>query len=423
MLSRILQSLLLYLVTVLPLWAVDAKVRVFVPKNETIFTSQKRTVAVEILSNAFSITDAKITFPASNKYIIQAPQSASYLGKEEVDSEDWQMVHYDYELYALQAGIIKIPSVLISFTASMGYGQPKKEFALKSDGFSFEVKSPKGVKDNQFVLVTDNFVLESKVQPQKKQIIVGDAVELSITQRANGIPDILFSPVVYSANSFMRVYPKEPELQSGMKGKYDVSRTDSFTFVASVEGNVTLPSQERVWYNSVTEKLHIEKVPEMTFEILPDPQVAIDAKHAKQKQLLLYLGVILVLLVLSYILFASKIKACRLERKMAHENSEEGIFEHLQKTIQVGDLRDIDKEYTQWLLSISPELSRGGMHGVVALEPTLSESLNQLNTAMVKDEQTFEREAFREGLERLRTKLLTKEYEDKKGLPQWINPQ
>ena len=72
----------------------------------------------------------------------------------------------------------------------MGYGQPKKEFDLKSDALSFDVKAPKDVKENQFVLVTDNYSLVSEMKPEKKQLIIGDAVELSVTQKAHDVPPL-----------------------------------------------------------------------------------------------------------------------------------------------------------------------------------------------------------------------------------------
>ena len=114
--------LFLFLFFSLNLFAVEGKIKVFLKSDDAIYTSQKLTVSVELLSDAFSITDARITFPASKKYIVQAPKSAAYLGQEDVEGEKWQMVHYDYEIYALQAGRVEIPSVSVSFTASMGYG-------------------------------------------------------------------------------------------------------------------------------------------------------------------------------------------------------------------------------------------------------------------------------------------------------------
>ena len=302
---HILKIILLFLFFHSSLFAIEGKIRVYLSSHNEIYTSQKTTVAVELLSTAFSITDAKITFPPSDSYIVQAPQSASYLNQEEIDDESWQMVHYEYGVYALKGGRIEIPSVEVSFTASMGYGQTKKEFKLQSDALSFDVKVPEDVGKDQFVLVTDNFKLTTELKPEKQQLIIGDAVELYVTQKAQGVPDILLDPVTYDSNALLRVYGKEPLLKSGMKGNYDVSRTDRFTFVAGMEGNATLPEKQIVWYDATSKKIYIEKIPAMKFEILPDPQIAIDAKKAKQKKLLIYAGLVLLGIVIISPLYVS----------------------------------------------------------------------------------------------------------------------
>jgi len=116
-----LKLILLFLFLSLNLFAIEGKIKVFIKTDAAIYTSQKVTVAIELLSSAFSITDARITFPSSPKYIVQAPGSASYLGQEEVKGEDWQMVHYEYEVYALQAGKIVIPPLSVSFYFSFKY--------------------------------------------------------------------------------------------------------------------------------------------------------------------------------------------------------------------------------------------------------------------------------------------------------------
>ncbi|MEA3418430.1 MAG: hypothetical protein U9Q90_03440 [Campylobacterota bacterium] len=412
----------LFILLTLNVFAIEGKVKVFIKSQESIYTSQKATVSVELLSNAFSITDAKITFPSSKKYIVQVPKSASYLGHDEVNSEEWQMVHYDYEIYALQAGRIEIPSVLVSFTASMGYGQPKKEFELQSDTLSFDVKAPKGVKPDQFVLVTDKFMLHSELKPQKKKLIVGDAVELSVTQKANGAPDILLSPVRYDSNAYLRVYSKEPELKSGLKGEYDVSRTDSFTFVASAEGNVTLPVHERLWYNSVTQKIHVEKSPEMTFEILPDPQIAIDAKKARQKQLLLYVIITLLSLLIFYKIFGSKVRSYREERRRMHEQSEEGLYKRVLDASQGSNLPVLYQDFYKWLEAADPELARSGFRGVSDTYPSLSDSLLELERGLADPNQPFDRQGFMDQLGKFREELLERNQLRRGGLPKTINP-
>lgn len=417
-----IQIVLIFISMTINLFAIDGKIKVFISPKEAIYTSQKVTVSVELLSNAFSITDAKITFPASKKYIVQAPQSASYLGREEIEDEDWQMVHYDYDVYALQAGKIEIPPLEVSFTASMGYGQPKKEFELKSEALHFDVRTPEGVKANQFVLVTDDYVLETELKPEKKQLIIGDAVELSITQKAQGVPDILFTPMAYKSDAFLRVYEKEPELQNGLKGKYDVSRTDRVTFVASGEGNVTLPVKERLWWNSMTKKVHIEKTPAYTFEILPDPQIAIDEKKAQQKKLLLYVFSGLFVLVSLYVMFASKIRSYRDERKQIYEASESGKFDTLLASIELGDVHAVDKDLTLWLMAIAPELIRGGLKGIEEIQPSFADVLKAFDLVIIDPERTFNKFAYKEEVNKFRKKLLEENQKKDEGLPKTINP-
>jgi len=419
--SLVKYFLLLLLLTV-NLFAIEGKIRVFIPSQDEIYTSQKTTVSVELLSSAFSITNAKITFPASDKYIVQEPKSASYLGREEMNGEDWQMVHYDYEIYALKAGKVEIPSIQVSFTASMGYGQPTKAFMLQSDAVSFDVKVPEGVSKDQFVLVTDNFMLTTEIKPERKKLIVGDAIEISVTQKADGVPDLMLTPVVYRSNEFLRVYEKEPLLESGLKGTYDVSRTDRFTFVASMEGNVTLSAQEILWYDSKSKKISIEKIPAMQYEIFPDPQIAIDAKKAQQKQLLLYVLSVFVFILGLYIVFASKIRHCMQERKRKYQESEAGIFEQLLTSVKSDDLIAIDRQYYLWLLSIDPELARGGIRAVETIYPSFAEVLKELDEVMVETEREFDRMRFTRELKLFREKILQTKKSVKKGLAVTINP-
>jgi len=417
-----LKALFLFLFLTLNLFAIEGKVKVFIPSQTSIYTSQKITVSVELLSSALSITDAKITFPASPKYIVQAPKSASYLGQEEVEGEAWQMVHYDYEVYALQAGKIEIPSVLVSFTASMGYGQPKKEFALQSDALSFDVKAPKGVRPDQFVLVTDTFLLHSEVKPEHTKLIVGDAVALSMTQKSNGVPEILLTRIHYQSSAYLRVYNKEPELKSGLKGAYDVSRTDNFTFVASVEGNVTLPAQERLWYDPKTQKIHSEKSPALTFEILPDPQIALDIQSAKEKKYLFYVAFSLLLFLIGYRSLLPRIHQYRREQKEMFHRSEAGKFEHLLDTIKGEDASAIYSALYQWLTLVSPLMSRGGFRAIIAMQPSFENVLQALEAKTVDSDHPLNKIVSIEELRKLRSTLLEQTKVEMYALPLKINP-
>ena len=398
--------------------AIEGNIKVFIKNDEAIYTSKKFIVVVELVSNAFLINNANITFPASEKYIVQAPERASYLGKDAVDGTE----HYEYEVYALQAGKMKIPPISASFVASMGYLKPKKEFDIKSESLYVDVKSPAGIKNNKFVLLTDNYVLHAQIKPKKQKLIVGDAVELSITQKAHDVPDILLQPMVYQSNVLLRVYDKEPELKSGLNGKYDVSRTDRFTFVASKEGSVTIPEQKSIWWNSVTKKVQVEIIPAISFEILADPQISIDTKKAEQKQGLIYLIVTLFLLVLLYILFASKVQAYVRERKRVYALSEEGRFKMLLESCHEDNATKMYHHLYYWLDLASPQLSRAGFRGIVTLQPSFSKTLYEFEEMLSREEQIFDKTSFMHELKKLRMFLLAAQVRSEEYLPKNINP-
>ena len=420
--KNVLTLVFLFLFLSFDLFATEGKVKVYIKGDDTVYTSQKVTVAVELMTDAFSINDAKITFPSSDRYIVQVPKSAEYLLTVDINGSDWQLVHYEYTLYALRAGEIDIPSLPITFSASMGYGQPKKEFDLQSEALKINVKSPQGVKAGDFVLVTDNYALKSEMKPEKKQLIIGDAVEFKISQKANGVPDILLKPFVYSSNEKIRVYDKEPELKSGLKGDFDVSRTDSFTFVATAEGNVSIVAQESLWWNSSTKKVQKETLPAMHFEIIADPQIAIDAKKAEQKRMLGYLVLLALLLLLLYRFFAPSLKRWFLQRKKVYEESEKGKFKTLVKSLETQEYPVIYSDFYKWLTVVSPDLSSGGFRAISEIQPSFSKALSQLEEVLVDPQRSFDKTGFINELKKFREVLLEQQQGRAESLPQNINP-
>jgi hypothetical protein len=418
--SKILSMLLLL---TLNLFAVEGTMRVKLQSYENLYTSQKVIVAVELLTSAFSISDARIIFPSSPKYIVNAPKSAAYIRTEEINGTDWQMVHYEYEIYALQAGEIEISPIKATFSASMGYGQPKKAFNLKSKALHFSVLSPKGIKKEQFVLVTDNYTLKQKTDPKKSELIVGDAVEVEITQKAHAVPDILLKPIHYKSTPALRIYEKEPVLQSGLKGSFDVSRRDHFTFVAAAEGNVSIPEQKMLWWNSSSEEVKIETAPAMHFTIIADPQIALDAKRAAQKRLLVYLALALLLLLVIYKFSAARIKDYLAKRKRVYKASEEGKFKALLETVRQENAPAAYKAFYNWLSISSPPLFKGGFSAIVKRQPSFEDSLRRLEESMLDPKQRFDTIDFTKELIKLRKALHLQKQSIKERLPKTINPK
>ena len=186
MFSKILSFFILCTFT---LYAVEGDISISVVEKKHYFISEEIVIKVNLMSTAYSIKGAKIELENSNDYIVLEPKSAAFLGTEDINNTNWQIVHYEYKLYPLHAGKITIPSFNIRFQASMGYGQPTKDFSFQSNILTLDISAPKGVDKNNFVLSTPKYTLASNVSPQIldsnfSQIKVGDAIEVKIKQEA-----------------------------------------------------------------------------------------------------------------------------------------------------------------------------------------------------------------------------------------------
>ncbi|MBL0722067.1 MAG: BatD family protein, partial [Sulfurovum sp.] len=397
--------ILLFVSLTSTLCAIQGDIRVYVDIKEKVYTSQKVIIVVELRTDALSIVNTRINFPSSSHYIVQPPKSAGYIRTIDINDSAWQVVHYEYELYMLKAGEINIPPIPIIFSASLGYGQPHKEFDIQSKPLTIKVESPAGVDIGKFVLVTDKYSLISEIKPKKKKLIIGDAIEFKITQKANGIPDILLKPFIYQSTKAIRVYDKEPKLENHLKGEFDVSRVDSFIFVATAEGNITIPAKESIWWNSTIQKVEKKTIPAISFEIIENPQIAIDAKRKKREKLILYISISIIMLYIIYKLLSPYMQRWLLHRKESYQKSEKSKFENLLKSLQRENYSEIYSNLYKWVLIVSPHLSQSGFRGIIKIQPSFSKALSQLEDILVQPDIDFDKSNFINELKKFRKVL------------------
>lgn len=418
MISRIL---LLFTVCIFELYAIEGAVSVSVLAKEKRFISEEVIVKVDLKSTAFSIKDAKVGLENSEDYIVQVPNSASSLETVDINGTDWQIVHYEYKLYPLHAGEIQIPKIAIAFSASMGYGQPEKAFTLSSEALKFYIQAQEGVDGDTFVLSTTEYHVKRTISLKMKednstQIQVGDAITLSIMQKAKNVPDILLRPSSMPDNDYFNIYNEEPELKTEASFS---SRIDAYTLVARKEGNVTIPAQYFVWWDTENETLHKEMTPAYTFEILPNPELAIksvDSKKNMSKYWVYWLMAILVLSILLYILYQHYQRWSK-KRRFTYENSEEGLYA---KLCVSPDNTTLYQNFYIWLERISPELSKEGFRGIIEVQTSFEHTLKQFEAVLAKQEQEFDKIAFINEVKKLREQLLLNKKQQ--NLVQKINP-
>ena len=160
----------------------------------------------------------------------------------------------------------------------------------------------------------------------------------------------------------------------------------------------------------------------MTFEILPDPQIAIDAQREKEKKLLLYAALSVLLLLAGYKLLSPMYHRYKLKREEAYKKSEEGKFDVLLNSLKHDNAPGVYRDFYHWLEVASPKLSRLGFRGIGEVQPSFSESLRELEAVLSVPEQTFNKRGFTTELKKLRETLLKEQQRTKQGLLDKINP-
>ena len=417
MLSRIL---FLFIFCSSSLFGVEGAISVSTVPQKKYFISQEMIVKVDLKTTAFSITNAKIHLENSDDFIILTPKSASSIETQDIDDEDWQIVHYEYKLYPLHSGTIKIKPFSISFEASMGYGQPKKKFNLLSQTLEFNVDAPKGVKQNNFVLSTESYSLKSEISPpHTKELKVGDAITFKVIQSAKNVPDILLESKNLTKNRYFKIYEEEPLLNTDTKGSSSIAqRTDAYTYLATKEGNTTIAPQVFIWWDSKNQILHKAYTPQYDFIILPAPKTEV---IATEKDNILsftlkffYLFIVLFLLYKIYPI----LRARRSQKAQVYKESEEGCFKTL---LHSGNYTEYYQNFYIWLGVINPILSREGFQALIKIQPTLKISLEHLEEVLVNKKQKFNKRLFKSEVKKLRKKIIYEK--NKESLSLSINPQ
>lgn len=423
--SRIL---FLFVALTLGLFAVDGAISVYPVEKKDRFVSEEVVLKVDLKTTAFSIMNAKIGLENAKDYIVVAPKSASSLETVDINDTQWQVVHYEYKLYPLHAGKITIVPIDIAFRASMGYGQPDSNFTFQSDALILDVRAPKGVGKEDFVLSTPNYTLKSELSPKLSetnvtQIKVGDAIELKVIQEAKNVPDILLKPIHFSETPHLKIYKEEPILKSKEVGTATiVTRTDSFTFVAAKEGNVSIPSQKLIWWNPAEQVLHTEKTASLHFIVLPAPKSDASltpSEEEKPSALSILFILILIGILYKLIPYIQKKKA---EKRVAYIESEEGRFKTLLDSCQGSDAAALYHDFYYWLEVADPKLSRVGFRGISEVQPSFSKALSQLEEVLAVPELSFDKTGFINELTKFREVLLKQQQVREQSLPQNINP-
>lgn len=132
-------------------------------------------------------------------------------------------------------------------------------------------------------LPSELIALHQEWQPKDGQFYVGEPITSILTLTAAGLSKEQLPTLEIEAPNGLRVYPDQPELNTGLtNGNLVSQQVKSFAIVASQPGTYQLPAIRIPWWNTVTNAKEWATINGQTITIKPNPNAPIETSTPKE---------------------------------------------------------------------------------------------------------------------------------------------
>ncbi len=123
-------------------------------------------------------------------------------------------------------------------------------------------------------LPSELLALQQEWQPEPSKFKVGEPITRTITLTAAGLSEEQLPEITMEVPQGLKVYPDQPELHTGLNNERLVSqKVINFAIVASQAGEYQLPEITIPWWNTVTNKAELAKIPGQKISVLPNTDI------------------------------------------------------------------------------------------------------------------------------------------------------
>ena len=250
---------------------IEATVSSRLTAEAPVLPGERVTYEVEVLSNALSFQGLRVVPPAVTGGLLLSDAANTVQGTRRVAGDSLQYVSYRFPVYPQRPGTLRIAPATVTFTASLGYGQPSRDFRLEAAGQTLAVDPlPGGVP-----LAAAGLEASATLAPAGGRVRVGDARTLTITRRLEGAPGLLLDPVTVAPLPGVAVYPGRPEvIAESVRGRLTGVRRDRFTLVFQAPGSAELPALRFPWWDLESGAARVATLPALRFDIAGPPDAS-----------------------------------------------------------------------------------------------------------------------------------------------------
>ncbi len=285
--------------------------------------------------------------------ITRLPADSSYPTSERVGRETWSGIVRNYQVTPLIAAEFSLGGESIRITwADPGKDNQVADISVPSAPLS--VRIPAGAEGLDPYLAGESLSFERIVSEVEQPLSVGDALVVQYRATLSGMPSVFLPPLAPEVQSAIATaYPEEPALSDAGA---EAERLEKITLVFEHGGQLQLPGQTIVWWNTSTGQVEEARIAPLLLDVAGPPPVA-DAGEAhapKPINARWLIGILLAGLAATLVIWrlAPKLAANRKRRAEAYRLSEAYAFDLLK---QAPEGRAAYEAALRWLARLAPE--------------------------------------------------------------------
>jgi hypothetical protein len=238
-----------------------ADIGLAIDRDGPFWVGERISVNLEIWTDALSFSAQSFQPPeVKGGFLVSADSSTIKLSERRGD-ETWQGLRYTLDLYPQREGRITIPEFDVHFSTGMGYGSESQSHLFTTPSVSVEARLPPGAQPGGLLVSSTNFTMEAAWEPLPDdsgvvELKTGDALVLTLTRRARGVPAMVFEPLPDWQFDGLGVYEDTPTVRDDTdRGSLTGTRIDRVTLVCEQPGRYELPELAFHSWNPETEQL------------------------------------------------------------------------------------------------------------------------------------------------------------------------
>lgn len=233
---------------------------------------QQVNVYLDLETTGFSFADVHFSLPEVDGAVFMQTDTTTIKLSDTRNGESWQVLRYPLVLFPQKAGAMTVPPLSVRFRSASSFGAESRRFDLQTESLTLNVQRPPGTAAGVPVVTTPAFELSYRREPEGRSLRTGDALQLSVTRRAQGVSGMFLDPIQFPAIDGLSAYPEPPVIEDRVeRGALTGERIDAITWVFEEPGRCNFPELRFQWWDPGANQLRRSTVPPLAVDVTAGP--------------------------------------------------------------------------------------------------------------------------------------------------------